>query len=179
MLLQASRRATRMDSNGDLVLLEDQDRSRWDRAMIEEGIALTRAALASREFGGYSIQAAIAALHAEAPRYDDTDWREIVGLYDVLMRIEPSPVVALNRAAALAMRDGAENALPLVEALLSDPPLCTYHLAHATRADLCRRIGRTSDARISYERALALAQQPTERRFLEKRIAEMDVLEKK
>ncbi len=173
MLLQESRRDTRFDSSGDLCLLEVQDRSRWDRAMINKGIALVRAALVSRGFGAYTVQAAIAACHAEALRYEDTDWPQIVALYDVLMRIEPSPVIALNRAVALAMRDGFEAGLVLVDDLLNDPSLKNYHLAHAARADFCRRLGRVAEARRAYERALALAQQDSERRFLSRRLAEL------
>jgi RNA polymerase sigma-70 factor, ECF subfamily len=171
MLLQESRRATRFDANGDLCLLEAQDRSRWDRAMIEEGVALVRAALVSRGFGAYAVQAAIAAVHAEAARYEDTDWSQLVGLYDVLMRIEPSPVIALNRAVAVAMRDGFEAGLALIDELLEDATLKNYHLAYAARADFCRRLGRNVDARAAYERAFALAQQDSERRFLSCRLA--------
>jgi RNA polymerase sigma-70 factor, ECF subfamily len=174
MLLQESRRNTRFDARGELCLLEAQDRSRWDRAMIEEGAALVRAALVSRGYGASTVQAAIAAVHAEAPRYEDTDWPQIVALYDVLMRIEPSPVVALNRAVAVAMRDGFAAGLSLVDDLLSDASLKNYHLAHAVRADFCRRLGRVADARAAYERALALVQQDSERRFLSRRIAELD-----
>jgi RNA polymerase sigma-70 factor, ECF subfamily len=176
LLFTESRHQTRLDANGDLVLLEHQDRSRWDRAMIAEGLALTRRAFdasGGSAISTYSIQAAIAALHAEAPRYEDTDWREIVGLYDLLMRVEPTPVVALNRAAALAMRDGVEAALPIVERLLNDPALQNYHLAHATHADLCRRLNRDPDALASYERALMLANELTDKRFLARRIAEL------
>jgi RNA polymerase sigma-70 factor, ECF subfamily len=173
LLLQESRRETRFDVNGDLCLLEAQDRSRWNRAMIEEGATLVRAALVSRGFGAYTVQAAIAAVHAEAQRYEDTDWAQIVGLYDVLLRIEPSPVVALNRAVAVAMSDGAETGLRLVDELLKDPALKNYHLAHAIRADFCRRLNRRTDARASYERALALAQQDAERRFLSRRLTEL------
>jgi RNA polymerase sigma-70 factor, ECF subfamily len=174
MLLQESRRDTRFDADGEICLLEAQDRSRWDRAMIEEGAVLVRAALVSRGFGAYTVQAAIAAVHAEAPRYEDTDWPQIVALYDVLMRIESSPVVALNRAVAVAMRDGFEVGLSLVDELLNDVALKNYHLAHAVRADFCRRLGRVAEARAAYERALALAQQDSERRFLLRRIAEFD-----
>jgi RNA polymerase sigma-70 factor, ECF subfamily len=173
MLLQESRRATRFDANGEICLLDAQDRERWDRVMIEEGITLVRAALVSRGFGAYTLQAAIAAVHAEAPRYEDTDWPQIVALYDVLMRVESSPVVALNRAVAVAMRDGFEAGLALVEELLNDATLKNYHLAHAARADFCRRLGRNVDAREAYERALALAQQDSERRFLSRRLAEL------
>jgi RNA polymerase sigma-70 factor, ECF subfamily len=173
MLLQESRRETRFDENGELCLLDAQDRTRWDRAMIEEGAALVRAALVSRGFGAYTVQAAIAAVHAEATRYEDTDWSQLVGLYNVLMRIEPSPVVALNRAVAVAMRDGFEAGLALVDELLKDVALKNYHLAHAARADFCRRLGRNVDAREAYERALALAQQDSERRFLSRRLTEL------
>lgn len=173
MLLQESRRSTRINSQGDIVLLEDQDRSRWDRTLIDEGVTLTRAALAAGAVSSYTVQAAIAALHAEAPRYADTDWHEIVGLYDVLLRIESTPVVALNRAVAIAMRDGPASGLALIESLLNDPALQNYHLAHAARADLCRRLGQLTDARKSYERALTLAKHESERRFLEKRLIEL------
>lgn len=175
MLLQESRRGARLSSTGDLIRLEDQDRARWDRAMIEEGLRLTRTALALRGFGSYSLQAAIAAVHAEASTYADTDWPQIVGLYDVLVRIEPTPVVALNRAVAIAMRDGPTIGLALIDGLLEDASLQNYHLAHAARADLCRRLGRFSDACAAYERALELAQQPAERRFLERQLAQLDV----
>jgi RNA polymerase sigma-70 factor, ECF subfamily len=171
MLLQESRRAARATPDGELVLLEDQDRSRWDRALIAEGVALTERALRTRMFGTYSLQAAIAAVHAEAPSTEETDWSEIIGLYDVLSRIDPSPVVALNRAVAVAMRDGPQVSLPVVNALLDD--LDGYHLAHAVHADLLRRLGRKSEARASYERALSLARQAPERRFLERRLAEL------
>jgi RNA polymerase sigma-70 factor, ECF subfamily len=173
MLLQESRRDTRFDTTGEICLLDAQDRTRWDRAMIEEGISLVRAALVSRGFGAYTLQAAIAAVHAEASRYEDTDWPQIVALYDVLMRIEPSPVVALNRAVAVAMRDGFEAGLALVDELFEDAALKNYHLAHAARADFCRRLGRNADSRAAYERALALAQQDSERRFLSRRLTEL------
>jgi RNA polymerase sigma-70 factor (ECF subfamily) len=169
MLIQESRRTARSRSDGELVLLEDQDRSLWDRALIAEGVELTTRALKTRMFGPYCLQAAIAAVHAEAPRTSDTDWSEIIGLYDVLSRLDPSPVVALNRAVAVAMRDGAEAGLALVDALL--PELEGYHLAHAARADLCRRAGRKAEAIASYEKALALSRQEPERRFLAGRIA--------
>jgi RNA polymerase sigma-70 factor (ECF subfamily) len=170
MLIQESRRAAR-SRDGDLVLLEDQDRSLWDRALIAEGVELTTRALRTRMFGPYSLQAAIAAVHAEAPRTSDTDWSEIIGLYDVLSRLDPSPVVALNRAVAVAMRDGPEAGLPLVSALLAE--LEGYHLAHAAHADLCRRLGRKNEAIASYEKALSLSRQEPERRFLAGRIAEL------
>jgi RNA polymerase sigma-70 factor (ECF subfamily) len=169
MLIQESRRTARSRSDGELVLLEDQDRSLWDRALIAEGVELTTRALKTRMFGPYCLQAAIAAVHAEAPRTSDTDWSEIIGLYDVLSRLDPSPVVALNRAVAVAMRDGPEAGLPLVESLLGE--LEGYHLAHAARADLCRRAGRKAEAIASYEKALALSRQEPERRFLAGRIA--------
>src|SRR5688572_23746512 len=168
MLLQESRRAARASANGEIVLLEDQDRALWDRAMIGEGVALTERALKTRMFGPYCLQAAIAAVHAEAPSTQETDWSEIIGLYDVLARLDPSPVVALNRAVAVAMRDGPSVALPIVNELLRD--LADYHLAHAVHADLCRRLGKKSDALASYRKALALARQEPERRFLERRI---------
>jgi RNA polymerase sigma-70 factor (ECF subfamily) len=168
MLIQESRRAAR-SRDGDLVLLEDQDRSLWDRKLIAEGVELTTRALRTRLFGPYSLQAAIAAVHAEAPRTSDTDWSEIIGLYDVLSRLDPSPVVALNRAVAVSMRDGPEAALPAVTALLKE--LDGYHLAHAAHADLCRRLGRKAEAIASYEKALALSRQEPERRFLAGRIA--------
>jgi RNA polymerase sigma-70 factor (ECF subfamily) len=173
MLLHESRRATRTSPEGELVLLADQDRSRWDRELIAEGTALVHRALASRRFGPYTLQAAIAAVHALAPSAEATDWTQIVGLYDVLLLADPSPVIELNRAAALAMRDGPAAGLALVDAILGRGELGDYHLAHATRADLCRRLGRAEDARASYERALALATQEPERRFLQRRIAAM------
>ena len=174
MLLQESRRAARTSPSGDLVLLEDQDRSLWNREYIKEGLALVQRALSSRRFGPYTLQAAIAAVHAEASSAAATDWTQIVGLYDVLMRAEPSPVVELNRAVAVAMRDGPAAGLSLIDAILARGDLGNYHLAHAARADLCRRLGRTAEARASYERALSLAQQEPERRFLERRLAELN-----
>jgi RNA polymerase sigma-70 factor (ECF subfamily) len=168
MLIQESRRAARSRADGELVLLEDQDRNLWNRALIAEGVALTTAALKTRMFGPYCLQAAIAAVHAEAPSAAQTDWSEIIGLYDVLSRLEPSPVIALNRAVALAMRDGPAAGLPLVDALL--PELEGYHLAHAARADLCRRLGRKDEAIAAYGKALALSRQEPERRFLAGRI---------
>ena len=171
MLLQESRRAARTTPAGELVLLENQDRGQWDRAMIAEGVHLVTEALKTRFFGAYCLQAAIAAVHAEAPSSAQTDWSEIIGLYDVLARLDPSPVVALNRAVAVAMRDGPQAGLILMEELLS--LLSEYHLAHAVHADLCRRLGRKEDALASYRRALELARQEPERRFLEHRIAEL------
>jgi RNA polymerase sigma-70 factor, ECF subfamily len=173
MLLHESRRLTRASADGDVVLLADQDRSLWDQSKIAEGGALVRRALASRRFGPYTIQAAIASLHAQAPSSEATNWSEIVGLYDSLLRAEPSPVVELNRAAAVAMRDGAQAGLELVDAILARGELENYHLAHSARADLCRRLGRTNEARAYYERALALARQEPERRFLERRLEEL------
>jgi RNA polymerase sigma-70 factor (ECF subfamily) len=173
MLLHESRRATRTSAGGELVLLDEQDRARWDGGMIAEGAALVERALRSRRFGPYALQAAIAAVHAEAPAAAATDWPQIVGLYDVLMRADPSPVVELNRAAAVAMRDGPAAGLARVDALLARGELADYHLAHSARADLCRRLGRTGDARASYARALALARQEPERRFLERRLREL------
>jgi len=172
MLLQESRRAARSTAAGDIVLLEDQDRSLWDRGQIAEGTALVERALRSRRFGPYTIQAAIAAVHAEATSFPATDWEQLVGLYDVLLRAEPSPVVELNRAVAVAMRDGPEAGLELVDRILARGELDEYHLAHAARADLCRRLGRKMEARASYERALDLARQEPERRFLERRLRE-------
>src|SRR5690606_32601764 len=174
MLLHESRRDARATETGDLVLLDEQDRSRWDRALITEGSRLVERALSTRRFGPYTIQAAIAALHAEAPTFDDTDWTEIAALYDVLLRVDPSPVVELNRAVAIAMRDGPEAGLASVDAILARGELSDYRLAHAARADLCRRLGRTAEARAAYERALALTKQAPERRFLERRLAELN-----
>lgn len=173
MLLHESRRAARTSAEGELVLLADQDRARWDRAMIVEGCALVERGLRSRRFGPYTLQAAIAAVHAEALAAAATDWAQIVGLYDVLLRADPSPVVELNRAAAVAMRDGPAAGLALVDALLERGALSDYHLAHSARADLCRRLGRTAEARASYARALELARQEPERRFLERRMGEV------
>ena len=176
MLLQDSRRAARTSPDGDLVLLEDQDRSLWNRAQIEEGDALVRRSLVTRQFGPYTVQAAIAAVHALAPSTAATDWNEIVGLYDVLLRLEPSSVVELNRAVAVAMRDGPEAGLARVDAL-ANGELSEYRLAHAVRADLHRRLGRAADARAAYERALALTRQEAEQRFLRRRLAELKNLE--
>jgi len=173
MLLHESRRAARATSDGELILLDQQDRSRWNQEMIAEGCALVEQALASRRFGPYTLQAAIAAVHAEAARAADTDWAQIVGLYDVLLRAEPSPVVELNRAAAVAMRDGPEAGLALIDAILVRGDLTDYQFAHSARAELCRRLGRAEEARASYHRALELTRQEPERRFLEKRLAEL------
>lgn len=173
MLLQDSRRNARTSPTGDLVLLEDQDRALWNREQIAEGISLVERALASRQVGAYSIQAAIAALHAQAPSAAETDWAQIVGLYDVMLQADPSPVVELNRAVAVAMRDGPLAGLAIIDAILARGDLVNYHLAHSARADLCRRLGKTVDARASYERALALTQQEPERRFLQRRLREV------
>ena len=173
MLLHDSRRRARTLRSGDLVLLEDQDRTLWDRRLIEEGAALVEQALRTRRFGAYTLQAAIAAVHAEAQTAASTDWRQIVGLYDVLMRVDPSPIAELNRAVALAMRDGAAVGLRLVDDLLRRRELGDYHLAHSARAELLRRAGRPEEARGSYERALSLVSQEPERRFLERRLAEL------
>jgi RNA polymerase sigma-70 factor (ECF subfamily) len=173
MLLQESRRRARSSAEGELILLEDQDRVLWDRGLIAEGRQRVEEALASRRFGPYTLQAAIAAVHAEAAIPAATDWGQIVGLYDLLARLAPSPVVELNRAVAVAMREGPEAGLRLIDALLGGGALEAYHLAHAARADLCRRLGRTEEARQAYLRALRLAQQEPERRFLERRLAEL------
>jgi RNA polymerase sigma-70 factor (ECF subfamily) len=173
MLLQESRRAARTSPEGELVLLNDQDRSLWNRDQIAEGSALVTRSLATHRFGPYTLQAAIAAVHADAVSADATDWDEIAGLYDVLLRIEPTPVVELNRAVAIAMRDGPAEGLVLIEAILARGDLKDYHLAHAARADLCRRLGKTAQARASYKRAIALARQTPERRFLERRLAKL------
>ena len=173
MLLHESRRAARASPTGDLILLEDQDRSLWNRESIAEGTVLVERALSSRRIGPYTLQAAIAAVHAEARSAAATDWTQIVGLYDVLTRAEPSPVVELNRAVAVAMRDGSAAGLALIDAILARGELSDYRLAHAARADLCRRLGRTAEARASYERALALTRQEPERRFIERRLAEL------
>ncbi len=173
MLLHESRRRARTSATGDLVLLDEQDRTLWNREQIAEGIALVERAIPMRRMGPYCIQAAIAAVHAEAPTAAATDWTEIVGLYDLLLLAEPSPVVELNRAVAVAMRDGAQAGLALVDALLARGELSDYRLAHAARADLCRRLGRSAEARDSYQRALHLTQQEPERRFIERRLAEL------
>lgn len=175
MLLHESRRSARASPTGDLVLLEDQDRSLWNRDLIVEGQSLVARAFASRRIGPYTLQAAIAAVHAEATTAATTDWAEIVGLYDVLMRaVGPSPVIELNRAAAIAMRDGPSAGLELLDAILARGELSDYQLVHSARAELCRRLGRTEEARTAYERALALTRQEPERRFLERRLAELE-----
>ena len=173
MLLHESRRVARTSSSGELILLTDQDRSLWDRVHIAEGNALVQRALASRRIGPYTLQAAIASVHAEAPAAVATDWTQIVGLYDVLMRASPSPVVELNRAVAVAMRDGPMAGLALIDTILGRGDLADYSLAHSARADLCRRLGKSGDARVSYERALSLTRQEPQRRFLERRLAEL------
>jgi RNA polymerase sigma-70 factor, ECF subfamily len=173
MLLQESRRAARTSANGDLILLDEQDRTLWKRDQIAEGSTLVERALSSRRFGPYTLQAAVAAVHADAPNAAATDWAQIVGLYDVLARVEPSPIVELNRAVAVAMRDGPAAGLALVDAILARGDLADYHLAHSARADLCRRLGRTAEARAAYQRALALTRQEPERRFLERRVGEL------
>jgi RNA polymerase sigma-70 factor (ECF subfamily) len=173
MLLHESRRAARTSPAGELVLLADQDRSLWDRAQIEEGRSLVERALSSRRVGPYTLQAAISAVHAEAPSAGATDWEQIVVLYDVLARVDPTPVVELNRAVAVAMRDGPAAGLTIIDALLARGDLDDYHLAHSARADLCRRLGRPAEARVSYQRALGLTRQEPERRFLERRLREL------
>jgi len=174
MLLHESRRGARVAQTGELVLLEDQDRSLWRADLMAEGRCLVEQALASRRFGPYTLQAAIAAVHAQAPTATATDWVEIAGLYDLLLRVAPSPVVELNRAVAIAMRDGPAVGLALIDGLLARGALDDYHLAHAARADLCRRLRRNAQARASYERALALARQVPERVFLARRLAALD-----
>jgi RNA polymerase sigma-70 factor (ECF subfamily) len=171
LLLQDSRRSARLSASGDIVLLEDQDRGRWDRARIAEGVDQLRRALRHRRPGPYQVQAAIAAVHAEAPTAEETDWPQIVGLYDVLMRAAPSPVVELNRAAAIAMRDGPETGLTLIDELLARGELTDYQPAHAARADLLRRLGRNRDARRAYQHALDLTDQAPQRRFILRRLA--------
>ena len=174
MLLHESRREARTSPTGELIRLDDQDRSRWDRAMIGDGIRLVEQALLSRRFGAYTIQAAISAVHSEAADAAATDWDEIVGLYDVLLRTDPSPVIELNRAVAVAMRDGADAGVKLIEDIFARGDLVDYRLAHAARADLCRRLGRVTDARASYERAIALTKHDPERRFLERQLRVLD-----
>jgi len=173
MLLHESRRPARTMPTGDLILLEDQDRSLWNRDLIAEGLSLVEQAFSSKQAGPYTLQAAIAALHAEAARPDATDWAQIAGLYSLLLRMHPSPVVELNRAVAIAMHKGPEAGLQQIDAILERRELNDYHLAHAARAELCRKIGRTNEARVSWERALALAQQDPERRFIERKLSEL------
>jgi RNA polymerase sigma-70 factor (ECF subfamily) len=174
MLLHDARRNTRTGRDGEIVLIEDQDRSRWNQAQIAEGGKLVEQAISSRRFGAYTLQAAIAAVHAEAPDAESTDWEEIVALYDLLIVAAPSPIAELNRAIAIAERDGPARGLAIVDTLLARGELAGYHLAHAAHADLCRRLGHTAAARASYQRALALARQETERRFFERRMRELD-----
>ncbi|HYQ87713.1 MAG TPA: RNA polymerase sigma factor [Bacteroidota bacterium] len=173
MLLQESRRVARTSPAGELVLLDDQDRSLWNRSQIAEGKALVERALSSRRVGRYTLQAAIAAVHADAPRGAETDWDRIVRLYDLLLRSELSPVVELNRAVAVAMRDGPGAGLELIDVILARGDLADYHLAHSARAELCRRLGRMEEAKAAYSRALDLAQQEPERKFLERRLSEL------
>jgi RNA polymerase sigma-70 factor (ECF subfamily) len=173
MLLHESRRAARTTPDGEMVLLDAQDRALWNRAQIAEGVELVERALASRRIGPYTLQAAIAAVHAQAPTAAATDWGQIVALYDVLVRADPSPVVELNRAAAVAMRDGPAAGLALIDAIMARGDLADYHLAHSARADLHRRLGQTEEARAAYRRALDLARQEPERRFLERRLREL------
>jgi len=173
MLLHESRRPARTSPEGELVLLDAQDRSLWNQAQIAEGSALVGRALSSRRIGPYTLQAVIAAVHAQAPTAAATDWSQIVGLYDVLMRADPSPVIELNRAAAVSMRDGPLAGLVLIDAILARGDLTDYHLAHSARADLCRRLERTAEARAAYARALELTRQEPERRFLERRLREL------
>jgi RNA polymerase sigma-70 factor (ECF subfamily) len=173
MLLHDSRRAARTLRNGDLILLDEQDRTLWNREQIAEGSALIMRSLSLRRFGPYTLQAAIVAVHAEAPTAAATDWRAIVGLYDLLIRVTPSPVIELNRAVAVAMRDGPEAGLALIDAILTRGDLTDYHLAYSARADLCRRLGRTEQAKAAYEQALSLTRQEPERRFLERRLEEL------
>ncbi|MGY2376689.1 RNA polymerase sigma factor [Pseudomonas sp. SDO524_S393] len=173
MLLHESRRAARTSASGELVLLDEQDRSVWDAALIAEGCALVEQALRTRRFGAYGLQAAIAAVHAEASTAGETDWMQIVGLYDVLLRAVPSPVIELNRAVALAMRDGPLAGLQEVEGILARGELLDYHLAHSARGEFCRLLGRVDEARTAYEKALSLTRQTPEKRFLERRLAEL------
>jgi RNA polymerase sigma-70 factor (ECF subfamily) len=173
MLLQESRRVARATSSGELILLENQDRSLWNQSQIVEGTALVNEALSSGKCGTYTVQAAIAAVHARAPEAAATDWSQIAALYEVLLRLEPSPVVELNRAVAVAMRDGPLAGLSLVDAILARGDLAEYHLAHAARAELCRRAGKNTEARLAYQQALSLTHQEPERRFLERRLREL------
>jgi RNA polymerase sigma-70 factor (ECF subfamily) len=173
MLIQESRRMARASASGEIVLLEDQDRSLWNRQQIDEGLGLVRQAFAAGQLGPFTLQAAIASVHAEARAAAATDWNRIVAMYDLLLQLEPSPIVALNRAVAVAMRDGPQAGLAIVDEILSAGHLAEYHLAHAARADLCRRLGNVDEARGSYERALALARQEPERQFLRRRLAEI------
>jgi RNA polymerase sigma-70 factor, ECF subfamily len=173
MLLHEARRPARASPAGELILLEEQDRSLWNRAQIKEGLSLVERALSSRRIGSYSLQAAIAAVHAEARDARSTDWSQIVGLYDVLLQVEPSPVIALNRAAAVSMRDGPEAGLKLIDAITARGELDNYYLTHAARADLYKRLGRISDAVGEYRRTLELVTQEPERRFVIRRLKEL------
>jgi RNA polymerase sigma-70 factor (ECF subfamily) len=174
MLLHESRRTARSSPSGEVIVLEDQDRSLWNRDQIAEGVGLVEQTLATGRYGPYAVQAAISAVHAEAPTAEATDWAQIVGLYDVLLRMSPSPVIELNRAVAVAMRDGYETGLAVIDAIFRRGDLREYRFAHAARADLCRRLGRVDEARASYDRALTLTRQAPERRFLERRLAELE-----
>ncbi len=174
LLLQESRRLARTTANGELILLNDQDRKLWNQELIAEGIALVEQSLVSRRFGPYTLQAAIAAVHSEAGSPEETDWAQIAALYSLLLRIEPSPVIELNRAVAVAMHQGPEAGLKIIDAILAGGQLAEYHWAHSARADLCRRLGRTEEAKASYQQALRLTQQETERRFIEKRLQEIE-----
>src|SRR5690606_20643902 len=174
MLLHESRRSARSTPDGDLILLEDQDRAQWDRHMIKEGLALVDRAFSSKQPGPYALQAAIAALHARAEHFDTTDWPQIAALYTLLLRINPSPVIELNRAVAVAMHEGAEAGLRQIDAILARGQLTDYHLAHSARAELCRKAGRTEEARASWKNALSLARQEPERRFIERKLRELD-----
>jgi RNA polymerase sigma-70 factor (ECF subfamily) len=173
MLLHESRRSARANSDGDLILLENQDRGRWDSELIAEGSRLVASALSSGRFGAYTVQAAIASVHANAATPQETDWPQIVSLYDLLVRLEPTPIVELNRAVAVAMRDGPSEGLVLIEGILARGSLTEYYLAHSARGEMLRRLGRTAESRGAYERALSLAKQEPERRFLRERIAEL------
>lgn len=173
MLLNEARRTARTTPTGDLVLLEEQDRRRWDQAQIAEGVRVTHRALAARHYGVYTLQAAIAATHATAPNFAETNWSQIISLYDLLLQVAPSPVVALNRAVALAMRDGPAAGLALIDQIMTDGKLTDYHLAHTARADLYRRLGRTAEARAAYQRALDLTQQEPERRYITRRLQDL------
>jgi RNA polymerase sigma-70 factor (ECF subfamily) len=173
MLLQESRRAARATADGEIILLEQQDRGLWNHDQIRQGKELLARAIATRRFGAYAIQAAIAAVHADALTAAETNWEQIVALYDALVQLQPSPIVGLNRAVAITMRDGPAAGLKLIDEILAEPDLAEYHLAHAARADVCRRLGQTAAARASYERALELARQEPERRFLQKRLREL------
>ncbi|WP_455806022.1 RNA polymerase sigma factor [Pseudomonas fluorescens] len=175
MLLHESRRSARTSPSGELVLLDDQDRSQWDAGLIAEGCALVERALTTRRFGPYCLQAAIAAVHAEAPTAGETDWEQIVGLYDVLLRAVPSPVIELNRAVAVAKRDGALAGLNLIEGILARGELQDYHLAHSARAEFCRQLGRVEEARAAYWRALELTRQEPERRFIQGRLMVLEL----